>query len=91
MAGGAVFKLGSFGNFHFWQNYRIHRVNQRDAGPIFVLGSTAAPAVVRRAPASNTLAAETRKRQAEACNRNRNEHKESQDSGVSMTGIKKEV
>jgi hypothetical protein len=58
-------------------------VDDRHHGPIFVLGSTAAPAVVRRAPAvsnvespaSNTLAAETRKRQAGTCNQNRNEHK----------------
>ena len=48
------FELGSFSRFCVF-NQR----DQGDTGPVFVLGSTAAPAVVRRAPASNTLAAET--------------------------------
>ena len=86
--GFAFFELGSFSRFCVFASVTV---NDRHHGPVFVLGSTAAPAVVRRAPASNTLAAETQKRQAGTCNRNRNEHKESQDSGVSMTGIKKEV
>src|ERR1700722_8705816 len=57
--------------------------------PGFVLGSTAAPAVVRHAPASNTPAAEAQKRQAGICNRNRDEHKESQNLGLGSWNKKK--
>src|ERR1700722_5609665 len=57
--------------------------------PGFILGSTAAPAVVRHAPASNTPAAETQKRQAGICNRNRDKHKESQNLGLGSWNKKK--